>query len=77
MTKRIERLRELRGDEFADAFLPILEKTKRDNKAMHEEAASKAAEEAKGPQEKSKVKGQRSKAEGKTKTKTKTTKTKK
>lgn len=33
MAARIERLRELRGDEFAEAFLPILEKTKEDNKA--------------------------------------------
>lgn len=79
MTKRIERLRELRGDEFADAFLPILEKTKRDNKAMHEAkeaaSASKAAAEAKG--QKTKGDGRRKKDEGKTKTGTKTTKTKK
>ena len=31
MTARIERLRELKGDEFADAYLPILEKTKEEN----------------------------------------------
>ena len=33
MAARIERLRELKGDEFADAYLPILEKTKEENKA--------------------------------------------
>ena len=33
MAQRIERLRELKGDEFADAYLPILEKTKEDNAA--------------------------------------------
>ena len=33
MAARIERLRELKGDEFADAYLPILEKTKQDNEA--------------------------------------------
>lgn len=35
MTARIERLRELKGDEFADSFLPILNKTIEDNKALH------------------------------------------
>lgn len=33
MTKRIARLRELMGDEFADTYLPVLKKTKEDNKA--------------------------------------------
>lgn len=33
MAQRIERLRELKDDEFADAYLPILEKTKKDNAA--------------------------------------------
>jgi hypothetical protein len=39
MAVRIERLRELMGDEFADAYLPILEKTKEENAKMK---ASKA-----------------------------------
>jgi len=34
MTARIERLRELKGDEFADSFLPILNKTIEDNAAI-------------------------------------------
>ena len=45
MAQRIERLRELKGDEFADAYLPILEKTKEDNAAWrttkNEKKASK------------------------------------
>ena len=45
MTKRIARLRELMGDEFADTYLPVLEKTKEDNKAWratkNEKQASK------------------------------------
>lgn len=36
MTARIERLRELKGDEFADNFLPILKKTKEENAKLHE-----------------------------------------
>lgn len=35
MRQRIERLRELCGDEFADAYLPILNKTIEDNKLLH------------------------------------------
>lgn len=35
MTARIERLRELKGDEFADSFLPILNKTIEDNRKLH------------------------------------------
>jgi len=45
MAVRIERLRELMGDEFADAYLPILEKTKEENakmKATKEAAKEKA-----------------------------------
>lgn len=41
MTERIERVRALAGDETADAYLPVLEKTKADNLAWH------AAKEAK------------------------------
>lgn len=33
MTERIARLRELAGDEVADSYLPVLEKTKEDNAA--------------------------------------------
>lgn len=43
MAARIERLRELRGDEFADAYLPILEKTKEDNKAWRAAKEEKKA----------------------------------
>lgn len=35
MRQRIERLRELCGDEFADAYLPILNKTIENNKLLH------------------------------------------
>lgn len=35
MRQRIERLRELCGDEFANAYLPILNKTIEDNKLLH------------------------------------------
>jgi len=35
MAARIERIRELRGDAEADALLPILEKTRRENAEMH------------------------------------------
>lgn len=35
MAVRIERLRELRGDAFADAYLPILEKTREENAKMN------------------------------------------
>jgi hypothetical protein len=43
MAQRIERLRELKGDEFADSFLPILEKTKEDNAAWRAEKDEKKA----------------------------------
>ena len=48
MTERIERVRALAGDETADAYLPVLEKTKADNLAWH------AAKEAKKPAKASK-----------------------
>ena len=41
LEKRIKRLRELRGDEVADAYMPILEKTKEENEKMHAEKAAK------------------------------------
>ena len=43
MKERIERLRELRGDEFADAYLPILNKTIEANAALHQTAESGSA----------------------------------
>ena len=43
MTERIERVRELAGDELADALLPILEKTKEDNVKLNEEKAARKA----------------------------------
>ena len=50
MTERIERVRELAGDEAANAYLPVLEKTKADNAAMHaaEAEADKPAADATG-----------------------------
>ena len=43
MAERIERLRELKGDEFADSFLPILAKTKEDNAAWQAAKKEKKA----------------------------------
>ena len=47
MAQRIERLRELKGDEFADSFLPILEKTKEDNAAWRSAKEDKKASKTK------------------------------
>ena len=54
MTERIERVRALAGDETADAYLPVLEKTKADNLAWH--AAKEAKKPAKAPKPKTKTK---------------------
>lgn len=50
MTERIERVRALAGDETADAYLPVLEKTKADNLVWHaaKEAKKPAKEESRG-----------------------------
>jgi hypothetical protein len=37
MTERIERVRQLAGDEVADSYLPVLEKTKEENRKRNEE----------------------------------------
>ena len=49
MTQRIERIRELAGDETADSYLPILEKTKEENKAWRAAKAAAAPQEAETP----------------------------
>jgi len=49
MTQRIERIRELAGDETADSYLPILEKTKEENKAWRAAKAAAAPQEAESP----------------------------
>ncbi len=49
MTQRIERIRELAGDETADSYLPILEKTKEENKAWRAAKAAAAPHEAEAP----------------------------
>ena len=49
MTQRIERIRELAGDETADSYLPILEKTKEENKAWRAAKAAAAPQEAEPP----------------------------
>ena len=49
MTKRIARIRELAGDETADSYLPILEKTKEENKAWRAAKAAAAPQEAEAP----------------------------
>lgn len=49
MTQRIERIRELAGDETADSYLPILEKTKEENKAWRAAKAAAAPQEAEAP----------------------------
>ena len=49
MTQPIERIRELAGDETADSYLPILEKTKEENKAWRAAKAAAAPQEAETP----------------------------
>lgn len=49
MTQRIARIRELAGDESADSYLPILEKTKEENKAWRAAKAAAAPQEAEAP----------------------------
>ena len=49
MTQRIERIRELAGDETADSYLPILEKTKEENKAWRAAKAAAVPQEAETP----------------------------
>ena len=49
MTQRIARIRELAGDETADSYLPILEKTKEENKAWRAAKAAAAPQEAETP----------------------------
>lgn len=41
MTERIERVRQLAGDEVADSYLPVLEKTKEENAALNKAKAEK------------------------------------
>ena len=43
MTERIERVRQLAGDEVADSYLPVLEKTKEENTALNKAKAEKKA----------------------------------
>ena len=49
MTQRIDRIRELAGDETADSYLPILEKTKEENKVWRAAKAAAAPQEAEAP----------------------------
>ena len=49
MTQRIERIRELAGDETADSYLPILEKTKEENKAWRAAKVAAAPQKAEAP----------------------------
>ena len=49
MTQRIARIRALAGDETADSYLPILEKTKEENKAWRAAKAAAAPQEAEAP----------------------------
>ena len=42
MTERIERVRQLAGDEVADSYLPVLEKTKEENRKRNEEKSRPA-----------------------------------
>ena len=53
MTERIERMRELAGDEVADSYLPVLEKTKEDNQAWRA-ARGKADQAEAAPEAKAK-----------------------
>ena len=41
MTERIERVRQLAGDEVANSYLPVLEKTKEENAALNKAKAEK------------------------------------
>ena len=41
MTERIERVRQLAGDEVANSYLPVLEKTKEENAALNKAKAAK------------------------------------
>ena len=43
MTERIERVRQLAGDEVADNYLPVLEKTKEENAVLNKAKAEKKA----------------------------------
>ena len=43
MTERIERVRQLAGNEVADSYLPVLEKTKEENAALNKAKAEKKA----------------------------------
>lgn len=43
MTERIERVRQLAGDEVANSYLPVLEKTKEENAALNKAKAEKKA----------------------------------
>ena len=47
MTERIERVRQLAGDEVADSYLPVLEKTKEENRKRNEAKAEKKAADGK------------------------------
>lgn len=44
MTERIERVRQLAGDEVANSYLPVLEKTKEENAILNKAKAEKTAE---------------------------------
>ena len=47
MTERIERVRQLAGDEVANSYLPVLEKTKEENAALNKAKAEKKAADGK------------------------------
>ena len=47
MTERIERVRQLAGDEVANSYLPVLEKTKDENAALNKAKAEKKAADSK------------------------------
>ena len=47
MTERIERVRQLAGDEVADSYLPVLEKTKEENAALNKAKTEKKAADGK------------------------------
>jgi len=47
MTERIERVRQLAGDEVANSYLPVLEKTKEENVALNKAKAEKKAADGK------------------------------
>ena len=65
MTERIERVRQLAGDEVANSYLPVLEKTKEENAAINKAKAEKKATDDKASsnqQSKKSAKQQRRKA---------------